>query len=128
MESDEVRAAGGVVVRDGRVAVVHRPRYDDWSLPKGHVDRGETDEQAAVREVREEAGLTCELVRELETVRYRDDRGRPKVVRYWVMAAVGGEFAPTDEVDELRWAGPEQADALLTHAADRALARAALGG
>ena len=63
---DEVRAAGGVIVRDGRVAVVHRPRYDDWSLPKGKADRGESDEACALREIEEETGLRCELVEELE--------------------------------------------------------------
>ena len=70
MSSDEVRAAGGVVIRDGLVAVVHRPRYDDWSLPKGKLDEGETFEEAALREVWEETGLRAALVRELPEVRY----------------------------------------------------------
>ena len=82
----QVSAAGGVVERDGLVAVVHRPRYDDWSLPKGKLDRGESWEQAALREVREETGLECELGEQLPTVRYMDQRGRPKTVRYWRMA------------------------------------------
>jgi 8-oxo-dGTP diphosphatase len=123
--ADEVRAAGGVVVRAGRVAIVHRPRYDDWSLPKGHVDPGESFEQAALREVHEEAGLRCLLGAELEPVRYRDRHARPKLVRYWVMEVVAGEFAPNDEVDELRWVTPAEAEQLLTHAADCALVRAA---
>ena len=80
--SDEIQAAGGVVVddRNSTVLIVHRPRYDDWSLPKGHVDPGETFEQAALREVFEETGVRCELHEELEPARY-DVKGRPKIVR-----------------------------------------------
>ena len=89
MSSDEVRAAGGVVIRDGLVAVVHRPRYDDWSLPKGKLDEGETFEEAALREVWEETGLRAALVRELPEVRY-PVRGRPKLVRYWLMSVDRG--------------------------------------
>ncbi len=117
----QVEAAGGILERDGRIAVVHRPRYDDWSLPKGKLDRGETFEQAALREVEEETGFVCELGQELEPVRYRDNRGRPKLVRYWRMVVVGGEFAPNDEVDELRWVPPDRARRLLSYAHDRAL-------
>ena len=80
--ADEVRAAGGVVERDGRVAVVHRPKYDDWSLPKGKLEDDESFEAAALREVREETGLACTLGAELGSTRYRDPKGRPKVVRY----------------------------------------------
>lgn len=116
-----VEAAGGVVERDGRIAVVHRPRYDDWSLPKGKLDRGETFEQAALREVEEETGLRCALGAELEPVRYQDNRGRPKVVRYWRMSVLGGDFAPNDEVDELRWVAPDRAARLLTYRHDRDL-------
>jgi 8-oxo-dGTP diphosphatase len=121
--SDEVQAAGGVVVRDRRVALVHRPRYDDWTLPKGKLEPGEEWEQAALREVEEETGLRCRLGRELESVTYTDPKGRPKRVRYWTMEPESGEFAPNEEVDELRWLGPEQAEALLTHDRDRALLR-----
>ncbi len=123
----QVRAAGGVVVRDGRIAVVHRPRYDDWSLPKGKLDRGESWEAAARREVEEETGLVCELIEELDPVRYRDGKGRPKTVRYWRMAAVAGDFSPNREVDELRWCAPDEALALLTYPHDRALVES-LGG
>jgi 8-oxo-dGTP diphosphatase len=117
----QVEAAGGVVERDGLIAVVHRPRYDDWSLPKGKLEAGESFEQAALREVEEETGLVCELGDELARVRYRDGRGRPKLVRYWLMTVTGGEFAPNDEVDELRWLGPGDAGALLSYPHDREL-------
>mgnify|MGYP000992433837 CR=1 FL=1 len=123
-----VEAAGGIVERDGRILVVHRPRYDDWSLPKGKLDPGETFEQAALREVEEETGLRCALGAELEPVRYQDNRGRPKVVRYWRMSVLGGEFAPNDEVDELRWVPPDRARRLLTYAHDRALVQSLLQG
>jgi 8-oxo-dGTP diphosphatase len=124
----QVEAAGGILERDGRIAVVHRPRYDDWSLPKGKLDRGESFEQAALREVEEETGFACVLGAELEPVRYQDNRGRPKLVRYWRMAVVGGEFAPNDEVDELRWVPPDRARRLLTYAHDRALVQSLVPG
>ena len=90
-EDGVVRAAGGVVVRDdGRVLVVHRPKYDDWTFPKGKADPGESDEECALREVREETGLECVLEDELPQTRYFDSRGRPKRVRWWRMRAVGG--------------------------------------
>ena len=118
----EVNAAGGVVVRGGEVCLVHRPRYDDWTLPKGKLDDGESFEDAALREVWEETGLRCRLGAELEAVRYRDQKDRPKVVRYWVMEVVEDEgFAPNDEVDELRWLPPAAAAELLTYAHDRSL-------
>jgi 8-oxo-dGTP diphosphatase len=126
--TDEVEAAGGVVVRDGRVAVVHRPKYDDWSLPKGKLDPGESSEEAALREVEEETRLRCELGPELPSTRYRDAKGRPKVVRYWQMTPVEGDFAPTEEVDELRWLEPEQAAALLTYERDGEPVRAVSAG
>ncbi len=110
-----VRAAGGVIVRDGLVALVHRPKYDDWSLPKGKLDEGEGWEDAALREVHEETGLRCALREELEPVEYTDPKGRPKTVRYWRMEALDGDFAPNAEVDELRWLGPEDALARLTY-------------
>jgi len=119
-------AAGGVVVRDGRVAVVHRPRYDDWSLPKGKLDAGETFEQAALREVEEETGQRCELVRELPSVEY-EARGRPKLVRYWLMSVASDPgFVPNDEVDELRWLSPEDAASLLTYDRDKEVLAAAI--
>ena len=126
----EVEAAGGVVVDgDGKVAVVHRPKYDDWSLPKGKLDPGEDFEQAAVREVEEETGIRAELVRELPNARYEDSKGRPKLVRYWEMRPLGSnEFVPGEETDELRWVGPEDAAELLSYERDRELVEAASRG
>jgi 8-oxo-dGTP diphosphatase len=121
-EEAEVKAAGGVVVRDGRIAVVHRPRYDDWSLPKGKLDPGESWEECALREVREETGLQCTLAAELSSTGYTDRKGRAKVVRYWRMEVAGGDpFAPDEEVDELRWLTPAEARGLLTYPHDRDL-------
>jgi 8-oxo-dGTP diphosphatase len=119
-------AAGGVVVRDGEVAVVHRPRYDDWSLPKGKLDPGESFEQAALREVEEETGLRCRLGRELPSVEY-EVRGRPKFVRYWLMEVVSDPgFEPNDEVDQLRWLTPTEAAATLSYERDRSVVAAAV--
>ena len=120
MSEDLIRAAGGVVVRDGRIAVVHRPKYDDWSLPKGKLEPGETFEQAALREVHEEVGLRCELGRELEPTRYTH-KERPKIVRYWLMSCDDGVFDPDDEVDEVRWVTPGEACDLLSYDHDRNL-------
>ena len=120
--SRRVEAAGGVVVRDGRIAVVHRPRYDDWSLPKGKLDRGESFEQAALREVEEETGLVCSLGPELASTEYHDQKGRPKIVRYWHMAVVEDPgFEPNDEVDELRWLTVTEAMDLVSYDHDKTL-------
>jgi 8-oxo-dGTP diphosphatase len=123
--SEIVKAAGGVVVRDGLVAVVHRPKYDDWSLPKGKLDPGEGFREAALREVEEEIGLRCRLGEELPMVRYRDAKGRPKLVRYWRMEPLEGDFTPNDEVDEMRWLPPDEATAVLSYPRDREVVRAA---
>jgi 8-oxo-dGTP diphosphatase len=121
----EVRAAGGVVVRDGRVALVHRPRYDDWTLPKGKLDPGESFEDAALREVDEETGLRARLLRELPSVSY-EVKGRPKVVRYWLMEVENDAgFVADDEVDDLRWLDPAEAMALLSYDRDREVLTAA---
>lgn len=124
----EVRAAGVVLWRrtgDGRVEVlvIHRPRYDDWSLPKGKCEPGESDEDCARRETEEETGYQGVLGAELGSVRYHDRRGRSKQVRYWAMEADGGSFVPNDEVDEVRWLPEAEAEALLTYPHDRVFPR-----
>jgi 8-oxo-dGTP pyrophosphatase MutT (NUDIX family) len=121
----QVEAAGGVVWREGdgepEIVVVHRPRYDDWSLPKGKLDPGETFEQAALREVEEETGLRCELGRFVGETTYADRKQRRKLVRYWAMRAGEGDFAPDDEVDALRWVPLAAAAPLLSYPFDREL-------
>ncbi|HEX6256262.1 MAG TPA: NUDIX hydrolase [Euzebyales bacterium] len=120
--SSAIQAAGGVLWRADddarRCAVIHRPKYDDWTLPKGKLDPGETHEQAAVREVHEETGWRAEVGVGLGEVHYFHN-GRPKTVIYWAMQAVDGRFQPNDEVDELRWMVPDLARALLTYDRDR---------
>ena len=120
--TDVIQAAGGLVVRrrDGtlEIAVVHRPVHRDWSFPKGKLEPGETFEQAARREVLEETGMTCRLVRFIGHTEYVDRKGRPKAVAYWVMAPEAGSFRPNGEVDELRWVTLEDATRLLTYPRD----------
>jgi len=121
-----VRAAGGVVVRRGdggvvEILLVHRPAYDDWSFPKGKCEDGESEDEAAVREVEEETSLRCRLERELATTRYRDGRGRAKTVRYWLMTPLGGHPAAANEVDDAAFVPLDEARALLTYARDREL-------
>ena len=106
------------------VAVVHRPKYDDWSFPKGKLDPGESFEDGALREVVEETGLRCAMQDELPSTRYHDRFGRPKVVRYWRMVPLEGEFRPTREVDELRWLTPDEARRVLSYGHDRELLEA----
>lgn len=132
----EVRAAGGVIWREtGRVddpgghegsgievVVIHRPRHDDWTFPKGKLDKGETYARAAVREVEEETGLQCELGDELPPVRYTDSKEREKYVRYWSMRVVGvGDWSPNHEVDRRRWVSVDEARLLLSYPHDREL-------
>jgi 8-oxo-dGTP diphosphatase len=124
--TQQVRAAGGLVRRRGangeaEILVVHRPAYDDWSFPKGKLEPGEREEDAALREVEEETGVRCRLDREIATTRYRDARGRPKMVRYWLMTPVGGALAAANEIDEARFVPVPEADGLLTYARDRDL-------
>ena len=114
-----VRAAGGIVVRDGSVLLVHRPKYDDWSFPKGKLEGNESWEEAAIREVEEETGLRCEVGDLVGSTRYFVLHG-PKEVRYYRMAGTGDAHAQ-NEVDEVRWAPVEEARTLLTHERDRKL-------
>jgi 8-oxo-dGTP pyrophosphatase MutT (NUDIX family)/phosphohistidine phosphatase SixA len=100
------------------IALVHRPRYDDWSLPKGKLERGENPLAAAVREVSEETGITAALGTRLGESHYRVPQGE-KVVHYWSARAGAGEFEPNSEVDELRWVNPGSADELLSYERDR---------
>jgi 8-oxo-dGTP pyrophosphatase MutT (NUDIX family) len=114
-----VRAAGGVVRQGSKILLVHRPRYDDWTFPKGKADGDERDEDCALREVLEETGLSCRLLSELPSTTYTDPRGRAKRVRYWLMEPVGGEFTSTREVDEVRWCESAEAETLLSYDRDR---------
>ncbi len=128
MEVEQVvRAAGGLVTRPAvetvEVLLVHRPAYDDWSLPKGKAYPGESDEECALREVEEETGLRCRLGERLPEVRYRDAKGRSKVVSYFAMRPLEGSFEPHDEVDDVRWLPLEAALEALTYERDRALLR-----
>jgi 8-oxo-dGTP pyrophosphatase MutT (NUDIX family) len=125
-EQDVVRAAGGVVLRSvagGRreLAVVHRPGRDDWSLPKGKLAADESFEECALREVQEETGLRCRLSRFVGSTEYRDRRDRPKVVHYWLMDPLDGEFVASDEVDEVRWLELTIARRALSYERDRDL-------
>lgn len=120
----EVLAAGAVLWRtrqDGavEVALVHRPKYDDWSLPKGKLDPGEDFAEAAVREVAEETGFTGPLGDPLGEVRYTDRKGRRKLVRWWEMRAREGAFTAHEEVDQLRWLLVAEALVALTYDSDR---------
>lgn len=123
-----IRAAGGILWRAAagsngesvEVAIIHRPRYDDWSLPKGKLNAGEIEIEGAVREVLEETGYRATIVSPLGEVRYMKEE-RPKVVRYWSMRADGGVFTPGREVDELRWLSVDDASEQVTNERDRDL-------
>ena len=118
-----IEAAGGVVHRAGadgvEVLLVHRPKYDDWTLPKGKLEPGESHEDAAVREVEEETSLQCRLGRELPATAY-EWNGQPKHVRYWEMLPVEpGDGRPQHEVDGLRWLSLPEARSALSYDRDR---------
>jgi 8-oxo-dGTP pyrophosphatase MutT (NUDIX family)/broad specificity phosphatase PhoE len=122
-----IHAAGAVLWRPGagaapEVAVIHRPRYDDWSLPKGKVDPGEIEPVTAVREVAEETGYTAHLGRRLVSVSYPVD-GAVKKVRYWAARQVSGEFGPNEEVDELKWLPLDEAMKQVGYPHDRNVLR-----
>ncbi|MCU1378091.1 MAG: hypothetical protein JWN29_1074 [Acidimicrobiales bacterium] len=133
LETPLVLAGGGVVWRtaatgEPEVLLVHRPKYDDWSIPKGKCDPGETGERCALREVEEETGFRCTLGPELTSSAYIDRKGRPKEVRWWVMTVVDGAFTPAEEVDEVRWLPVERARWLLSYDRDRAVLDAFVHG
>ncbi len=121
-QADAVLAAGGVVWRTQgdrtHVVLVHRPAYDDWSLPKGKVDPGETDEDAALREVAEETTLIAALGPELPSTTYLDRSGRLKRVRYWAMTVVSGEPGGANEVDRAEWVDLQEAFGRLSYSHD----------
>ncbi len=124
-ETAVVQAAGGVVWRrsaagEVEVLLVHRPKYDDWTVPKGKLDPGEDHAGAALREVEEETGLRCALGDELPSTSYRDRHGRSKTVRYWAMTPddPDSRFTPTDEVDEVVWLPVDEAKVRLTYERD----------
>jgi len=123
--TEVVQAAGGLIVRRHdealQIVVVHRPVQQDWSFPKGKLEGGETFELAALREVWEETGMACRLLRFIGHTEYVDRKGRPKAVAYWVMAAEAGFFLPNEEVDELRWVTLEKAIRTLSYLRDREL-------
>ncbi|MGW5424348.1 NUDIX hydrolase [Streptomyces sp. NPDC003943] len=126
-----ILAAGAVLWRPAasgegvEIALVHRPKYDDWSHPKGKLKADETFADCAVREVLEETGHSCVLGARLPTVRYPVN-GRPKEVAYWTARALGGTFTPGREVDALAWLPPAAARARLTQPRDRELLSALL--
>ncbi|MER6083602.1 NUDIX hydrolase [Streptomyces sp. NPDC001833] len=126
-----VQAAGCVLWRRSpahqlELALVYRPKWDDWSWPKGKLKRGETHEEAARREVLEETGHTCRLGAALPTALYVDHQHRFKEVRYWAAEATGGTFQPSEEVSDLVWLTPDEAGERITRESDRDLISVAL--
>jgi 8-oxo-dGTP pyrophosphatase MutT (NUDIX family)/phosphohistidine phosphatase SixA len=125
---ESVRAAGGVLRRVGpkgmEVLLVHRPRYGDWTLPKGKAQPGESDEETALREVEEETGLRASLGFELPSTRYRDSQGRDKIVRYWTMRPESGSFEPHAEVDAIEWTPIKDVGSKLSYERDAEVLRA----
>lgn len=99
--------------------LVHRPKYGDWTLPKGKVEPGEDVLDAALREVREETGLECVPGPGLGSVEYVDSSGRDKTVDYWLMESAGDELAPTNEIDDARWVSFQEAATMLSYERDR---------
>ena len=121
-----VLAAGGLISRRAEggaieVLIIHRPRRQDWTFPKGKVEPGETWQTCALREVEEETGLRCRLEAQLPLTSHIDHKGRLKLVRYWAMYPIGGAAAPRNEVDAVRWVRLDIAARMLTYERDRAL-------
>jgi 8-oxo-dGTP pyrophosphatase MutT (NUDIX family) len=120
-----IEAAGGVVVdiskNKPRYLLIHRPRYNDWSLPKGKLNDGETHHDAALREVKEETGLVCDVLAKLSPVNYKTPNGNSKQVKYWLMQTRSGGFVKNDEVDDVTWVKRSKAISKLTHVHDQAV-------
>jgi 8-oxo-dGTP diphosphatase len=120
-----IRAAGALLWRENselkiEIALIHRPRYDDWSLPKGKIEEGESSLRCAFREVIEETGITPQFGRELGSVEYKEPAGL-KRVKYWAAKALTDEFLPNEEVDEIAWLNPEDTLARATHESDKTI-------
>ena len=120
-----IRAAGALLWRESselkiEIALIHRPRYDDWSLPKGKIEEGESSLRCAFREVIEETGITPQFGRELGSVEYKEPAGL-KRVKYWAAKALTDEFLPNEEVDEIKWLNTEDALSVATHESDRSI-------
>jgi 8-oxo-dGTP diphosphatase len=120
-----IRAAGALLWRESselkiEIALIHRPCYDDWSLPKGKIEEGESSLRCAFREVLEETGITPQFGRELGSVEYKEPAGL-KRVKYWAAKALTDEFLPNEEVDEIKWLNPEDALPVATHESDRSI-------
>jgi 8-oxo-dGTP diphosphatase len=123
---DLIRAAGGVVYRTSsevgvEVACIYRERRGDWTFPKGKLEEGESFVEAALREVAEETGLRCEIERYIGVTNYTHRKGQPKIVAYYLMTSIEGEFSPNEEVDELRWLPIDQVHDHLTWDRDQEL-------
>lgn len=120
-----IRASGGVVTRrrgnDREFLIVHRPRYDDWSLPKGKLDAGEKYSAAATREIKEETGSNTKRIARLGSIAYNSQNTNPKLVKYWLFEHLSGKFRPNSEVDEIRWLTAADATRMLTYPRDRAV-------
>lgn len=130
--SDVVQAAGGIILREAKsshieVAIIHRPIRDDWSFPKGKLEELESFENAALREVEEETGLSCQLIEFLGYTEYNDRKDRHKIVAYWAMKAIAGTFQVNEEVDELRWVNIDSALKTLSYERDSNLLISSLG-
>ena len=120
-----IRAAGALLWRENselkiEIALIHRPRYDDWSLPKGKIEEGESSLRCAFREVIEETGITPQFGLELGSVEYKEPAGL-KRVKYWAAKALTEEFLPNEEVDEIKWLDPQDALTRATHESDRTI-------